>query len=100
MAQFAENAQWAEISTRFAPSFGWREQPRRLSFKNDYLLFTLGNENAIQYDSIVWASRWLKTNESRDERIAVTRSEKLPQLFFSAFSQRSIALFDSNLLCC
>ena len=56
--QFAENANWTELS----PLFVHRAHPKPLKCKNEYLVLALGEETVIQVvvGAIVWAFRRLK----------------------------------------
>ena len=64
MAQFAGNAHWAEPS----PLFAHRARPTPLKCKNEYPVFPLGKETAVQalVGSIVWAFRRLKKPRCRE----------------------------------
>ena len=64
VAQFFGNAHWAEPS----PLFVHRARPNPLECQNEYLLFALGEEIAVQavVGSIVWAFRRVKNPRRRE----------------------------------
>ena len=64
VAQFAENAHWAESS----PLFAHRARPTPLKCKNEYPVLPLGEETAVQavVGSIAWTFRRLKKPRCRE----------------------------------